>query len=184
VDAIVVGVPVAIRRTATVRELGNRIGEIRAAIPTFGDPAQRLERVAIVMKVGKRAAMALSMASAVVRAIAALGVYDWYMRRQRFLHTVVTDLSGPAQSMTFCGATITDVLPLAVGGGGNVTVTFAALSYGGTLAITVTADPDAMPDLVDTTAALQAELDTLTGVESFPSASRHLTRRTGRWDHW
>jgi hypothetical protein len=180
VDAIVVGVPVAIRRTATVRELGNRIGEIRAAIPTFGDAVERLERVSNVMQARKRAAMRLSAASAVVRAIDALGAYEWYMRRQRFLHTVVTDLPGPAHSMTFCGATITDVLPLAVGGGGNVTVTFAALSYAGTLAITVTADPDAMPDLVDTTAALQAELGALTGVESFPSASRHLTRRTGR----
>ena len=129
------------------------------------------------MKARKRAAIGLSATSAVVCAIAALGVYDCYMRRQRYLHTVVTDLPGPAQSMTFCGATITDVLPLAVGGGGNVTVTFAALSYAGTLAITVTADPDAMPDLIDTTAALQAELDRLTGVESFPSASPHLTRR-------
>lgn len=173
VDAIVVGVPVAIRRTAAVRELGNRIGQIRAAIPTSGDPAQRLERVAKVMQARKRAAMGLTAASAVVRAIAPLGVYDWYMRRQRFLHTVVTDLPGPARSMTVCGATITDVLPLAVGGGGNVTVTFAALSYAGTLVITVTADPDAMPDLFDTTAALQAELDMLTGVESSPSASRH-----------
>ena len=178
VDTIVVGVPAAIRRTATVQELGNRLNEIRAAIPTVGDPGQRLERVANVMKARKRAAIGLSAASAVVCAIAALGVYDWYMRRQRYLHTVVTDLPGPAQSMTFCGATITDVLPLAVGGGGNVTATFAALSYAGTLAITVTADPDAMPDLIDTTAALQAELDRLTGVESFPSTSRHLTRRT------
>jgi diacylglycerol O-acyltransferase len=105
--------------------------------------------------------------------MAALGVYDWYMRRQRFLHTVVTNLPGPARSMTFCGATITDVVPLAVGGGGNVTVTFAALSYAGTLAVTMTADPDAMPDLLDTRAALQAELDALTDAESSPSASRH-----------
>jgi hypothetical protein len=108
----------------------------------------------------------LSPASAVVRTIAPLGVYDWYMRRQRHVHTVVTNLHGPARPMTFCGATITDIVPLAVGGGGNVTVTFAALSYAGTLVINVTADPDAMPDLIDTAGALQAELDTLTAVES------------------
>ena len=96
------------------------------------------------------------------------------MRHQRYLHTVVTNVRGPARPLTFCGAPITDVVPLTVAGG-NVTVTFAALSYAGTLAITVTADPDAMPDLIDTTAALQAELDMLTGVVSFPSASRHLS---------
>jgi hypothetical protein len=53
-------------------------------------------------------------------------------------------------------------------------VTNRRLSYAGTLAITVTADPDGMPDLIDTTAALQAELDTLTRGGAFPSASRHL----------
>jgi diacylglycerol O-acyltransferase len=180
VDAIVVGVPVAIRRTAAVRELGNRLGEIRAAIPANGDPEQRLERVATVMRAGKQTAMRLSAVSTVVRAIAALGVYDWYMRRQRFLHTVVTNLPGPARSMTFCGATITDVIPLAVGGGGNVTVTFAALSYAGTLAITVTTDPDAMPDLTETTSALQAELDALTDAGVFPSTSRGLSIQPDR----
>ena len=180
VDTIVIGVPVAIRRRATVQELGNRLGEIRAAIPTIGDTAQRLERVAEVMRARKQAAIGLSAASAVVRALAAFGVYDWYMRRQRYLHTVVTNLPGPARSMRFCGARITDVLPLAVGGGGNVTVTFAALSYAGTLAITMTADPDAMPDLLDTTAALQAELDALTGVQSSPSASRPLSGHAHR----
>jgi diacylglycerol O-acyltransferase / wax synthase len=157
VDAIVVGVPVAIRRTAAVRELG-----------------------ATVMRAGKQTAMRLSAVSTVVRAIAALGVYDWYMRRQRFLHTVVTNLPGPARSMTFCGATITDVIPLAVGGGGNVTVTFAALSYAGTLAITVTTDPDAMPDLTETTSALQAELDALTDAGVFPSTSRGLSIQPDR----
>ena len=91
--------------------------EIRAAIPTIGHPVQRLERVAKVMRARKRVAIGLSTASAVVRAIAALGIYDWYMRRQRFLHTVVTNVPGPARALTFCGARITDVVPLAVGGG-------------------------------------------------------------------
>ena len=163
-----------------VQDLGNRLGEIRAAIPTIGDPAQRLDSVAKIMRARKQTAIGLSVASAAVRGLVAIGVYDWYMRRQRFLHTVVTNLPGPARSLTFCGAPIADVLPLAVGGGTNVTVTFAALSYAGTLAITVTADPDAMPDLLDTTAALQAQLDALTGVESSPSASRHLSGQAGR----
>jgi WS/DGAT/MGAT family acyltransferase len=183
-DTVVVGVPVAIRRTASARELGNWLGEIRAAIPAVGDPAGRLERVAKAMQAGKKAVMDLSSASVVVRAISALGVYDWYMRRQRFLHTVVTNLPGPARPMTLCGATITEVLPLAVGGGRNVTVTFAALSYAGTLAVTMTADPDAMPDLTDTAAALQAELDALTRADSSPSASRRPSGQARLWDRW
>lgn len=168
VNTIVVAVPVAIRRTANAQDLGNRLGEIRAAIPTFGDPVLRLERVAKMMRAGKQAVMGLPGISAIVRALAALGAYDWYMRRQRFLHTVVTNLRGPAQFLTFCGAPITEILPLAVGGGGNVAVTFAALSYAGTLTVTLTADPDAMPDLDRTTSALQAELDTLAAAGTSP----------------
>jgi WS/DGAT/MGAT family acyltransferase len=173
VDAIVVGVPVAKRRTATMRELGNQLGEARAAIPTTDDPLRRLERVAEAMRASKQTAMRLTAVSQVVRALAAVGIYSWYMRRQRYLHIVVTNLRGPSRPMTLCGAEITDVLPLAVGGGGNVGVTFAALSYAGMLAVTVTADPRVLPDLTDTAAELQGELSALINSESFLSTRRH-----------
>ena len=91
----------------------------------------------------------------------ASGAYDWYMRRQRYLHTVLTNLRGPDQRVTLGGAPITRMLPLAVGGGGNVAVTFAALSYAGTLEVTVTVDPDVTPDLPLLRRGLQAQLDAL-----------------------
>lgn len=161
VDTIVVGVPAAIRRTAGPQELGNQLCEIRAAIPITGPAMQRLGRVARIMQDRKQTPLPLTLASAAVRALAAVGIYDWYMRRQRYLHTVVTDLAGPAQSVTFGGNVITDLLPMAVGGGGNVAVKFAALSYAGTLAIVATADPTAMPDLDALAADLRAELNRL-----------------------
>ena len=86
------------------------------------------------------------------------------MARQRYLHTVMTNLRGPDQRLTLGGAPITRMLPLAVGGGGNVTVTFAALSYAGTLEVTVTVDPDLIPDLPLLTTQLQAQLDALAPV--------------------
>ena len=165
VAAIVVGVPMALRRATRARELGNRLGEMRAAIPSIGDATMRLRRVAEITRVAKQTPISLSAASHLVRGMAALGIYGWYMRRQRYLHIVVTNLHGPVRPMTLCDVPITDVLPLAVGGGGNVSVTFAALSYAGTLAVTVTADPVAVPDVSSTTASLQAELDALTDHE-------------------
>lgn len=45
---------------------------------------------------------------------------------------------------------------------GNVTVSFAVLSYAGTLVLAVVADPDAVPDLEVLTAALRQELGALT----------------------
>jgi WS/DGAT/MGAT family acyltransferase len=164
IPAVIVGLPVTERRTATTQALGNRFREIRAAVPGDGEPLQRLERVASIMRVRKRSGTGAGgrVASALVRLIIRLGVYEWYMRRQRYLHTVVTNVRGPGSAQTFCGASIVDILPLAVGGGGNVTVSYAALSYAGTLTVSVTADPGRMPDLALATAALQDEFDQLT----------------------
>jgi hypothetical protein len=116
------------------------------------------------MQVSKRTALrpwVASVAAVIVRATVALGVYGWYMRRQRYLHTVVTNVHGADLQLTFGGAPITEILPLAVDGGGNMTLSFAVLSYGDALTITVIADPDAVPDLEHLTAALQGELETL-----------------------
>ena len=44
---------------------------------------------------------------------------------------------------------------------GNVTVAFAALSYAGTLTVTVVADPDQCPDLNFLGTQLQDQLDQL-----------------------
>jgi hypothetical protein len=75
----------------------------------------------------------------------------------------VTDVHGPDCCLRFGGAPNIEVLPLAVGGGGNAALSFAALSYVDSLAVTITADPAAMPDQDSVAAALQAELDALTG---------------------
>jgi len=160
-DAVVLGIPVGMRDAATVADMGNRASEIRVAIPTAGAPLARLDRVAHTMRVSKRAPMGpmtIVIASVVIRAALAVGIYEWYMRRQRYLHSVVTNVHGPDRQLTVCGAPVTDILPLAVGGGGNVKMIFAALSYAGTLAIAVIADPDIMPELAGITAALDTEL--------------------------
>jgi WS/DGAT/MGAT family acyltransferase len=177
VDPIVVGVPVTTRRSGGPQALGNQLGEVRAAIPTTGSAAQRLDRVARIMRARKQTPLGLPVASVVVRALAAVGIFDWYMRRQRYLHTVITDLAGPTIPIVFCGNTITDILPMAVGGGGNVVVKFAALSYSGTLAITATADAEAIRDLDRLAADIQAELDVLiTGrMTPFPGSHDHAS---------
>ncbi len=180
---LVLAVPVAVRRGTTADDVGNAFTEARARVPGGGAPHERLERVAGIMQERKAAVMqpaALFVAAPAVRAMVGLGFYGWYMRRQRYLHTVLTNLRGPGQRVTLAGAPIVRMLPLAVGGGGNVTVTFAALSYAGTLAVTVTADPAVTPDLDLLTADLAG------GVEPTRRVSRPGTRSQrsaagGRW---
>lgn len=82
----------------------------------------------------------------------------WYTCRQRQLHTLVTNLRGPDRPLTFAGTAVEDVLPVALGDTGNVTVSFDVLSYAGTLSITVVADPDHVPDPPFLVGALDAEL--------------------------
>jgi diacylglycerol O-acyltransferase len=52
-------------------------------------------------------------------------------------------------------------MPLASAETGNVRVSFDVLSYADTLAITVIADPDTVPDLPDLTAGLRRQLSAM-----------------------
>jgi len=91
------------------------------------------------------------------RLLAATGLLHWFFGHQRLIHTFVTNLRGPAEPLTFAGAAVQTVTPIP-NMTGNVTVTFAALSYAGTLRITVMSDPSRVPDVAVLTTALRREL--------------------------
>jgi WS/DGAT/MGAT family acyltransferase len=160
-DSVVVSAPVAIRRATAVDRLGNRISPMLVAVAGVGDPAERVRQVAAATRIRKAAAtdvMPVALIGPVFRAAARLGLVHWYMDRQRQLHTLVTNLHGPDRPLTFAGAAISDIVPVAIGDSGNATVSFDVLSYAGRLSITVVADADHVPDLPVLVAALQAEL--------------------------
>jgi hypothetical protein len=79
------------------------------------------------------------------------------------IHTFVSNLRGPEDALTLLGYPITDVVPLSVATG-NVTVSFTALSYAGSLVITISADPDTCPDFDRLQHELQQQLSL--GLES------------------
>ena len=91
-------------------------------------------------------------------------------RSQRLIHTFLSNLRGPTGELSIFGCPITVMLPLSAPTG-NVTVAFTVLSYAGTLAITVVADPDACPDLPLLRAALAEELAGL-GLRPVTAAGR------------
>lgn len=96
------------------------------------------------------------------RLIAAAGLYHLYLDHQRRLHTLVSSVRGPDRPLTLFGAPIAAIVPVSVAEAGNLTVNFLALSYAGTLTVTVVADPDRVVDLPVLARALQVELDALT----------------------
>jgi WS/DGAT/MGAT family acyltransferase len=162
VDRLVVSMPVSARASTDAATLGNEVGPVPVALPTAGPPLERLAAVAAVTTAAKRTAPGSSTAiiGPVFRALARLGLFRRFIERQHLVHTFVTNLRGPDAPLALGGAEIETVAAVAVVTG-NVTLSFAALSYAGRLTVTVIADPDACPDLPRLRDALDRHLDEL-----------------------
>ena len=160
VDRFTVSVPVSARQHASATELGNQVGVIPVELPATGDIVERLDAIAGATRAAKQAPRAASTAllGPIFRLLARLRLFQWFIDRQRLVHTFVTNLRGPDTRLSFLDAPIVDVAAIAVVTG-NVTVSFAVISYAGMLDITVIADPDACPDLLVLRDALHEELD-------------------------
>ena len=158
-DLVTASVPVSARQVATGGKLGNQVGVMPVALPAGGDLATRVTRVAAITRARKTAARGTSAAvlGLPFRLLAPTGLLRWYINRQRLIHTFATNLRGPAEPLTFAGAPVRAVIPIP-NTTGNLTVTFGALSYAGTLQITVLSDPSRMPDVAVLITALRQEL--------------------------
>ncbi|MGY1708832.1 wax ester/triacylglycerol synthase domain-containing protein [Geodermatophilus sp. SYSU D00758] len=164
VDPVVVVVMVTARRSAGLAELGNAATPLVVPVPVAGEPADRLRSFAgTVRRARDRATVPplLALLGPLFRLLAGMGAYHWYLSHQRRFHTLVSDVPGPDRAVTLAGVPVTAVLPVAVGEAGNVTVSFDALSYAGTLTVTAVADPERLPDLPVLLAALERELAAL-----------------------
>ncbi len=163
VETLVLSVPVSGRREKTATAFGNQVGAMLIQASTHGDPTHRLAAIAQTTRArrqshGRGASSALlGPAFRVLR----IGVFRWFVDRQRLVTTFVTNLRGPRTPVTFLGAVVTDIIPV-TSITGNVTIAFAALSYADTLAVTVIADPQHCPDLPLVVGELQSQLNDLT----------------------
>jgi diacylglycerol O-acyltransferase len=164
VDRLVISVPMSAREHATVTSLGNDVGAVPVLVPADGELFRRLVRTAAVTRSAKQTSRGASMAilGPLFRLLARLGLFAWFINRQRLVHTFVTNLRGPEVPLAFVGSTVDAIAAVAVVTG-NVTVSFAAISYAGTVTVTVVADPDAGPDLAALHRALEGQLDRLAG---------------------
>jgi WS/DGAT/MGAT family acyltransferase len=164
VDEFVISVPFSSRRVAVGGSLGNQSGAIPIRLPATGAPLDRLKAVASITRVEKQSARGASTAvlGPLFRAVARVGLYQWFVDRQRVVHTFVTNLKGPTTPLSLGGFPIVDIVPLTIAVG-NVTVSFAVLSYTGRLTVTIISDLTTCPDLDILREALTAELAAVTG---------------------
>lgn len=161
---LVVSVPVAAPAPRGDDRLGNRVGVTTVRVPACADPTERLASIAGATRRRGRASERGSSAALLglaFRFLARVHLFGWFAARQRLVNTFVTNLKGPERRLVVAGATIDEVVAFSPIGG-NISVAFAALSYAGTLRVTVIADPGMCPDLGLLTAALHDELAALT----------------------
>lgn len=163
---LMVWVPVATAPTlgpAAPGDPGNALGvmlvpvDLRAALP------DRLTAVSAYTKGHKpsarhpgqvRAAHLISQASGL------LGLAWLLNQKQRIGNTSLSTMRGPAQSLQLAGHPIRRIVP-AASRAANVGVSFLALSYGGTLTISIVHDPAQLSDPEPLRADLATTLDDL-----------------------
>ena len=145
---LVVSVPVSARRGTDPDHLGNRTGVRPVRIPLVADDRRRLEAVVRITRTGAGAPRASSSAPLGVafRLLCRLGLFEWFVDRQRLVDTFETNLRGPAEHLRIGGYPVCAIVPMAVNPG-NVGVSYDVLSYAGVLSVTVVVDPDVVPDL-------------------------------------
>jgi WS/DGAT/MGAT family acyltransferase len=156
---LIVSVPVSVRGSTEGRDLGNAVGVMPVAVPTTGERRDRIERVTDATRAGKAVPRTTSsvILGPVFRLLARLGLFRWFIERQHLVHTFVTNLRGPDVELRLLDVPITDVAAITVVTG-NVTASFAVLSYAGTLAVSVITDPVACPDHRRLAALLEEDL--------------------------
>jgi len=165
VSTLRVTVPFAARKTPTGTVLGNEVVPLVVGLPADGDPPQRVERISAIVRAARaqlNGPPLVVLLGPMFRAIARLRLYHYYLNHQRRFHTLVSNVKGPKVPVSIGGIPVRGLIPVSVAESGNVAVNFVALSYAGTLTVTIVAETDLVPDLSELAAFLQSELDALT----------------------
>jgi diacylglycerol O-acyltransferase / wax synthase len=141
--------------------LGNRVGVMPVSVPLTGSVADRLTEVAACTRRQKtlRRGASAALVGPAFRLLAAVGLFRWFVDRQRLVNTFLSNVAGPGVTLVLTGATVERIVPV-TGTAGNVAVAFGALSYSGSLSITVVVDPDVVPAR-HVAAALEVAFDTV-----------------------
>jgi WS/DGAT/MGAT family acyltransferase len=146
-------VPVSVRTEAHQGRLGNQVTGMFADLPVkVPDPRERLEAVARQLDHLKHSGQAvgveamLSAGDFVPATLMTLGARVYARTGQRVINTVTTNIPGPQYPIYLVGRRMLEMfpyIPVALG----VRISIGIMSYDGHLAIGVTGDYDAVPDL-------------------------------------
>jgi diacylglycerol O-acyltransferase / wax synthase len=160
VDRLIASVPISRRRSTTQAALGNEAGTMPVVLPlSIGDPDERLRAIAAGTRrqKGPSRGASLVVLQPLFRLLAAVGLWQPLIDRQRLVNTFVSNLRGPRDPLRFAGHDVTRIVPIGQVAG-NVAVAFTVLSYAGDLTVTVVTDPEVVAAPAAIAADLQREL--------------------------
>ncbi|MGJ7440357.1 wax ester/triacylglycerol synthase domain-containing protein [Aquipuribacter sp. MA13-6] len=160
VAELVVSVPVSARTATTSGSPGNRVGVMPVRLPVHGPVQQRLASVSLATRRTKQHGRSSASVAPFFRLLAAVGLVQWLTNRQRLVNSFLSNVRGPTDPLTVAGLPVLRLVPL-TSPGGNIGASFTAVSYAGTLTVTVTTDPDVVTDVAALAAAVRAELETI-----------------------
>ncbi len=154
--------------------VGNHVGTMIVPLP-LGEAgaAARLGTIAANTARAK-ARQRGAVPQAFMAALALSGLTRFFIRRQHLVNVLVTNLSGPQFPLYVAGARLLDAVPIPPIAG-NVTVSFAALSYDGNLDLSVHADRQAWPDLEVLLEGMRSGWRQLRGASAAVPASEGLS---------
>lgn len=126
--------------------VGNHAGTMIVPLP-IGEAGANVRLTKIAANTARaKARQRGAVPQAFMAALALSGLTRFMIRRQHLVNVLVTNLSGPPFPLYVAGARLLDAVPIPPIAG-NVTASFAALSYDGNLVLSVHADRESWPDL-------------------------------------
>jgi WS/DGAT/MGAT family acyltransferase len=162
-EELVALVPVSIRRTDEKGDLGNRITTLLVPLPlTVADPGERLERIAretARLKQSESARAASLIIEATGWAPPTINrVLADVMARPLTWNLVVSNVPGPQIPLYLLGRRVLELYPFVPLSPQNHAVSIGLLSYDGGVFFGIAGDRDALRDIDDLAAALEASL--------------------------
>jgi WS/DGAT/MGAT family acyltransferase len=150
--------PVSLRPRASGVQVGNRIAQMVVPLPiAAGDPRCRLERITAATT-RRKATPRPSLSAPVFSGILGRILLGLAMRQR--VNITAASIQGPPDPLYLLHARILDVIPL-LPLVADETVGVGALSYAGTLAVSVVADADTIPELGPLMDGMRADLEML-----------------------
>lgn len=158
-------VPVSVRTDAERGEGGNRISTVFVDLPLRGDPLDRVREISRAMDEVKRSAqvragaLIVGATGLVPPIVSSLAVRA--MSGPRMFNLVVSNVPGPQQTFYLGGVPLLEVFPAVPLNPRNQALSIGIVSYDGGVRFGLLADRDALPDLDEAAAGLQAAAGSL-----------------------